>query len=153
MGSRGPKPRIELDPALEQKVLDLIRAGNYIETAAAAAGINKKTIYSWLRNVKGFSDKMLEAQGAAEARDVALIAKAAIEHWQAAAWRLERKNPRKWGARVQVSVQQELAEVLQRIEGAVDEETYDRILRAIASEAGSGPAPATPGEEDSPDVH
>jgi hypothetical protein len=33
----------------------------------------------------------------AEMRDVALIAQAAKENWQAAAWRLERKYPARWG--------------------------------------------------------
>jgi hypothetical protein len=39
--------------------------------------------------------KRAEADG--EMRDLALIAKAAEDNWQAAAWKLERKYPAKWG--------------------------------------------------------
>jgi hypothetical protein len=40
----------------------------------------------------------------AEMRDVALIAQAAKENWQAAAWRLERKYPARWGRKTQHEV-------------------------------------------------
>ena len=31
------------------KIITAIRAGNYIETAAAYAGVNKSTLYEWLK--------------------------------------------------------------------------------------------------------
>ncbi len=40
-------------------------------------------------------------------RDVAVIATAAKENWQAAAWRLERKFPERWGRRQKVDAQLE----------------------------------------------
>ena len=101
------------------KIISAIRAGNYIETAAAYAGINKSTLYDWLKrgerekqrvaqnpryNIRKsekpyveFSNAVEKALAEAEVRDVAIIAKAAEEQWQAAAWRLERKFPDRWG--------------------------------------------------------
>lgn len=101
------------------KIISAIRAGNYIETAAAYAGIDKSTLYDWLKrgerekqrvaqnpryNIRKsekpyveFSNAVEKALAEAEVRDVAIIAKAAEEQWQAAAWRLERKFPDRWG--------------------------------------------------------
>ena len=104
------------------KIITAIRAGNYIETAAAYAGINKSTLYDWLKRGERekqrvaknprykirksekpyveFSNAVEKALAEAEIRDVAIIGKAAEEQWQAAAWRLERKFPHKWGRKV-----------------------------------------------------
>ena len=43
--------------------------------------------------------------------------------WRAAAWRLERKHPRRYGAQVEVSVQQELEAVLDRLKKGLDYDT------------------------------
>lgn len=105
----------------QNKIIVAIKAGNYIETAAAYAGINKSTLYDWLKRGErekqrveknprykirkkerpfvGFSNAVEKALAEAEIRDVALIAKAAEEQWHAAAWRLERKFPDRWGRR------------------------------------------------------
>lgn len=89
------------------KIITAIRAGNYIETAAAYAGVNKSTLYEWLKRGERekqraaensryrirkseepyveFSNAVEKALAEAEIRDVAIIAKAAQEQWQAAA--------------------------------------------------------------------
>ncbi len=105
----------------QAKIVQAIRAGNYIETASAFAGINKSTLYAWLKRGERekqrvaknprnrirkseqhfvtFSNAVEKALAEAEVRDVAIIGKAAEEQWQAAAWRLERKFPDRWGRR------------------------------------------------------
>lgn len=97
----------KLTPALQAKVVEAIRAGNYIETAAAYAGVSKVTLYDWMRRgneqksgrFREFLNAVEKALGDSEARDVALIGKAAGEDWKAAAWRLERRFPDRWGRR------------------------------------------------------
>jgi|GEM_PF-556667 len=93
-------------PEVTGKILTAIRAGNYIETAAAWAGVNKQTIYDWLRQgaaqekgpFRDFSDSVGEALAHAEIADLQQVAEAAKKgNWQAAAWRLERRNPSRWG--------------------------------------------------------
>jgi len=101
----------KLTEEILQKLEVLIQNGNYIETAAAVVGIHKSSLYLWLKKgareqrgiYKKFSDAVLKAQGMAEARDVSLITKAASEDWKAAAWRLERKFPGRWGRRINVA--------------------------------------------------
>lgn len=109
----------KLTPELQEDVLKVIRSGNYIETACAYVGINKSTFYDWLKRgarekdrlaknprarvrkdeqpFVDFSNAVEKALAHAEIRDVAIIGKAAEENWQAAAWRLERKFPDRWG--------------------------------------------------------
>lgn len=133
------------------KIANAVRAGNYIETAAAYAGISKDSLYKWLKKgaksrnspnplsedelYRSFSYAMEKALADSEAHDVAVIAQAArggaiigrktiTKHtvgddgrpietttteedlaapvWQAAAWRLERKFPEKWGRRERI---------------------------------------------------
>lgn len=109
----------KLTPELQDEIIKVIRSGNYIETACAYVGINKSTFYDWLKRgarekdrlaknprakvrksekpFVDFSNAIEKALAHAEIRDVAIIGKAAEENWQAAAWRLERKFPDRWG--------------------------------------------------------
>lgn len=98
----------KLSPELEAQIVTLLRAGNYPETAAAAAGISRATFYNWLREgarakrgvKRQFRDRVLRAIAESEALDLEVIRKASAEHWQAAAWRLERRFPDRYGRRV-----------------------------------------------------
>ena len=111
----------KLDEETQNKITQAVRAGNYMETAAAYAGISKDTLYAWLRRGAReiqrlanddtakpdkkeapyvvFSDAINKAQAESEVDDIILIGKHAEFSWQAAAWRQERKNPEKWGRR------------------------------------------------------
>lgn len=115
---KGGRPHLAT-PETCAKIVALVQAGNYIETAAAAAGVVKSTVYSWLKRgarekrrvaksprckirkrelpFVEFSNAVERAQGESESADVMLIAKASEKHWQAAAWRLERKFSKRWG--------------------------------------------------------
>ena len=95
----------KLLPKVQADIVTAIRAGNYVETAAAFAGIDKKCLYAWLkkgalrqgRKYVEFRNAVKRAQAEAELRDVATIEAASRTSWQAAAWRLERKYAKRWG--------------------------------------------------------
>jgi predicted aldo/keto reductase-like oxidoreductase len=117
----------KLTPELQDEIVKIIRAGNYIETASAYVGINKTTLYAWLkRGAKEkervakntrlktkktelpyveFSNAIEKALAQAEIRDVTIIGKAAEHNWQAAAWRLERKFHDRWGRKDKQSIE------------------------------------------------
>lgn len=117
----------KLTPEIVNEISKIIRSGNYIETACAYVGINKTTFYDWLKRgarekervsknprakVKKseipfveFHDEIEKALAHSEIRDVAIIGKAAEENWQAAAWRLERKFPERWGKRERYAIE------------------------------------------------
>ncbi len=109
---RGSGRYTKLTYDIMNKIVILVKAGNYIETAAAACGLSKQTLYNWLKRgnkvdknspktewiYAHFTDALMEALALAEARDLRVLDKAAANGaWQASAWRLERRNPSKWG--------------------------------------------------------
>jgi transposase len=97
----------KLTPKVQEIIVSAIAAGNYAETAAQAAGIGKTTLYRWLEQAedenadhiyRDFRDAVEKAKAEAEERDLKVITQAAHDgSWQAAAWKLERRTPHKWG--------------------------------------------------------
>lgn len=164
----------KLNAETQERIITAIRAGNYIETAAAYAGINKTTLYDWMKRGERekqrvakdarlkirkaeqpfveFSNAVQRALAEAEVRDVAIIAKAAEEQWQAAAWRLERKFPEKWGKRQieiehkgQVEVRHDVARRIIEDEQATD--LAHKLLERLAeNDPGSDGVSYEPGE-------
>ena len=141
----------KLNRDIQNKIVTAIRMGNYIETAAAVAGINKTTLYDWLKRGERekqrvendsrkkirkseaiyveFSNAVEKALAEAEARDVMLISKAANTQWQAAAWRLERKFPDRWGRKViehRGSLEVKNDDSIKRIEKYLEQDTESR---------------------------
>jgi len=73
-----------LTPALQERIIQAILQGAYIETAAALAGVNKTTFYDWLKKgarakrgtYHDFNRAVEEALAQSEADDLAVIEKA-----------------------------------------------------------------------------
>lgn len=94
-----------LTPALQEKILEAIKAGLFRQQAADWAGIGQRTLFTWLQQGKAkpsspqgaFRQAVLKAEKAAEMRCSALIQQAAGKDWKAAAWFLERKFHSRWG--------------------------------------------------------
>lgn len=94
-----------LTPELAEQIVRFVRHGNYLEVAAAAAGIARSTLFDWLRRgaretrgpYRDFSVALRVAQAETEATDLALVALAARKDWRAAAWRLQHRFPARWG--------------------------------------------------------
>jgi hypothetical protein len=99
-----PRPT-KLTPEITEQICQVLSAGNYIETAAAYVGISRATLYEWLRKgaregsgrYAGFVSAVERAMAEAEVRSVARIAQAEGTDWRAAAWRLERRAPGRFG--------------------------------------------------------
>ncbi|MBS1983804.1 MAG: hypothetical protein JST16_06505 [Bdellovibrionales bacterium] len=103
-------------PKLTAKVIERIaasiRSGCYVETAVALEGLSKQSFYRWLKQAESddateltqkLSDAVKKAMAAAELRDLAVIDRAAQQgEWTAAAWRLERKHPERWGRQARI---------------------------------------------------
>lgn len=161
-GVGGGRPT-KLTPELQAKIVSAIAAGNYMETAAAYAGISRDSLYEWLKRGRKerlrieagmpknrretryaeFSEAVEKSMAQAEVADIAVIGMAAASgQWQAAAWRLERKYPEKYGRRDRMELS---AASRSEIEGGKTEH-YDlskitdpeklRMLLQILSEAG-----------------
>lgn len=128
--NRGGRPS-SLTPDVHRLIVKMLASGNYVETAAAAAGVDRMTIRAWLKRgarekvgrYAKFSRDVGKALGEAEASLLALIATAAYgsKQWQAAAWILERKFPQRYGRRIQV-------------EEAAERSTDNAIMEKIAED-------------------
>jgi hypothetical protein len=100
------------DAQVRAKILSAIRAGSYIETACAFAGITRKIFYEWLKRGarattgihREFSNDVQKALAEAELLHLRNISEAAKKEWQAAAWYLERRYPDRWGRRQAVDI-------------------------------------------------
>ena len=152
----------KLNPTVQQRVCDAIRSGNWMETAAAFAGIDRSTLQRWFRRgeqapkgiYRDFATAVQKATADAEARDVALIGKAAGEgNWQAAAWRLERRFPERWGRKDRIeatvhSTSDPVNQFRQDIKKLTDEELdaleklYAKMLPSSGRGRGGGSPPA-----------
>lgn len=85
-------------PETRERILMLLRAGNYHKEAFGAAGISADTFYAWLRDDPDFSDAVQKAEAESVAFHMAQILKASQGGaWQASAWYLERKHPDRFG--------------------------------------------------------
>lgn len=92
---------------VRDNLLAMLRAGNYIEVACRASGVPRRTFDEWMQRGKSglpadepyraFRELVTKARASGEVRNVAAIAAAAPESWQAAAWLLERQYPDRWG--------------------------------------------------------
>lgn len=100
-----------LEPNIAKMICHAIRIGSCPEVAAESVGINRQTLVEWLKRgtealaredpndrlyIK-FALEVRRALAAAETRDLKRIDNAADKHWQAAAWKLERRTFERWG--------------------------------------------------------
>jgi len=94
----------ELVPELMARIIDLVRSGSYIDIACLSCGIDAETYKAWQGLADDKPDSIYgqlqtgisRAEAEAEARNVAIIQKAASENWQAAQWWLENRYPGRW---------------------------------------------------------
>ncbi|WP_414469279.1 hypothetical protein [Methanobacterium sp. ACI-7] len=103
--NKGGRPS-KLTPEIQKDIVNLIKAGNYVDITCVIVGINKSTYYDWMKRGKEsrrpnryrtFYEEVTKAHAICEARLVAIISKAEETYWKAAAWKLERRYPEKWG--------------------------------------------------------
>lgn len=128
-----------------EKIIGLIRLGNYRETAYAAAGICRHTMRVWLRRGEAgeepyasFAKRVEEAEAGGEARHVATLFSASKDDWRAAAWILARKYSDRWGDKIQVEIQERLSEILDVVENVVGADAATRVFEEVARRARGG---------------
>lgn len=112
---RGRGQPTKLTAELQTRIAQLLRAGNYLETAAQACGVAAVTARAWLREgaadvdagrktrYAAFNEAVLKANAEAEARFALNISAAGVKDWRAAAFMLERKFPKRWSQRIETT--------------------------------------------------
>jgi len=132
----------KLTKEVQERIIQAVSAGNYLDTAAQYAGIDGSTMRRWVAKgeapsapepYRSFCTALKSARAAAEVRSVALINQAASGGtWQAAAWYLERSYPDRWGrTRVEVTGGPDGENSPIRVE--VSAEALEAKLRSLAA--------------------
>jgi CRP-like cAMP-binding protein len=118
----------KFSPFVERAILSSLRAGATRTAASEAAGIHRDTFREWARANSAFSAAVEKAEAQAEANAVRVVRTAMADHWQAAAWWLERRRPNEFGRidRVEVMLRREA----ERIAGELGMEVEDVIREA-----------------------
>ena len=132
----------KVDAATTTRIVELVRAGSFMETAAATCGIHRTTLHRWLEKgeaqsagpYREFYLAVMRAQADSETLGVLIIEKAAQEDWRAAAWLLERRFPRRYGTQVHVTVRQEMEDMLKTLKERLPVLVYQEVLKALAME-------------------
>lgn len=101
-----------MTPEREAKILELIRLGLTYEKACQAAGIDKGTLWRWMKIGKAaksgkfydFRVAIDRARAEGEEKHVQNIVNAGTSTWQASAWWLERTNRERWGKEVKINI-------------------------------------------------
>lgn len=93
--------RTAYDDDKATKIVNAIEQGVPYRHAAAIAGISEDTLARWRKRYADFADAIKAAEGRAVAGRLSRIRLAEPDHWQAAAWWLERKYPQEFGKTVQ----------------------------------------------------
>lgn len=145
--AKGPKRKVgrptTYDKDRAEQIYKALRAGNFFDVAVSYAGVHRATAYNWMRRgskgeapFKEFFEAVRKAETDSEVADVTQLNLHGKKTWQALAWRLERKHPERWGLRIRVHVEEELANVLDRLEKKLPPDQYEKVLEAIASDDG-----------------
>lgn len=131
--NKGPDPRAKQLEHYQDKIVNALRMGLFLEQACILAGISKHLFYQWCRRgnkdlvgpYKTFVDVINVALAEGEAHHVQNIFKHSVNDWRASAWFLDRRHPDRWGRR-EVN-RFGLSENTETPEKAVDEMTEDEI--------------------------
>src|SRR5262245_15774067 len=112
------------------KIVALVRAGNFREAAAAKCKVPLRTLYHWLKRGRqedeGIYAKFLqgvqEAESSAEINMVAVIVRGARQDPNHAKWFLEKKFPKRWGS--QSRELRQLQQEVKELRGLLDAYRY-----------------------------
>jgi hypothetical protein len=112
----------KLTDTLQDKIVSLIAAGNYIETACQACGIDDLLYYQYTRNAKEALEKpeaertehelrLIEfykatkkAHSEAEAKLLSELQSPTVKDWQRLAWVLERTRQDKYALKAKLDI-------------------------------------------------
>ena len=103
--------KTKLTPELQEQFCKAIENGDSILGACGYVGISEQTYYNWINRAEEaktktkfvkFKECVDKAKAKALHNFEQVITNASMEHWQAAAWMLERRHPNLYGKREKI---------------------------------------------------
>jgi hypothetical protein len=143
---RGRKPKLTFD--IQGRIVALVRAGNYLETAAGVCGVHRTTLFRWLekgeQQTRGkyhdFGHAVRQAQSECVARTLMVISKEAQNNWKAAAWYLERTARQGYGRQHNPGGREAAEQILAQLEKTLEPAKFADVLRCLQAPQESPPA-------------
>ena len=124
------RPRV-FDDNKRNTILTLVSIGFGLRDAARYAGCSVNTVRREMQRNEKFAQEVQSAEIKAQIGAVQKLREAASTHWRAAAWYLERTNPRRFARpSVRAFNSDEIQTVFQDVVSAAAEEIADPELRA-----------------------
>ena len=128
-------------PETVARIAEALEQGATYEAAAAHAGVHYDTLNEWRAEFPAFSVALKKAEAEAELHWLGQIEAAAADGaWQAAAWRLERRYPERWGRRDRVDVAMTVRREAERLAAQLGLDAAELIAEAERIVAGGGGA-------------
>jgi transposase len=148
-----------LTPEVHKSIVDNVRKGVFIETAAAAAGVHRSSVYKW--KTRGESEgadepyatfaldlMKAEAENEIAQLDALLNAQPAIpgeggrgaDVWTNKAWYLERRYPAKYSGKVRATVEEIVENAMRRLASVLDADSLEKARAALRPDPQSGSA-------------
>ena len=126
-------------PEVVARIVEALEQGATYEAAAAHAGVHYDTLNEWRKGFPEFSEALKKAEAEAELHWLEQIESAAAAGaWQAAAWRLERRYPERWGKRERVDVAMTVRREAERLAAQLGLDAAELIAEAERIVAGGG---------------
>lgn len=146
------KPRgapTKFDPEKASRVLDAFKLGALVQDAAAFAGVTRQCLHDWMKRgalrpigdpLRDFVDAVSQQRSSTKVQTVGKVLLAASRDWKAGAWWLGVTDPKNYGPKIRVTLEEEFTNALQRIEKRLPPDVFTAVLQAIAE--GDGPEDA-----------
>lgn len=142
----------KFSPELAAEILKALKVGMLVQDAWTFAGVPESTYYDWVEMgarqksgpLREFSEAVSKARSSAKLRAVGAVHTGMSKDWKAAAWWLGVTDPKNYGPKIRVTLEQEFSDALARIKQRVSPEVFETVLDAIVS-GGSMEGEGTPG--------
>ena len=150
-----------IDEKTRSRILKLIRKGNPMEIAAASCGIPRETLHKFIyrgnkerarrkfgkepdpkyTNQVEFAVQLEEAKAYAQIDMLDKATQLALDNgkghgdWRAFMTILARINPKRWSEKVTIRVEDEIRDIIAKLQDNLDEETFIKVLEIMRDES------------------
>lgn len=84
-------------------ILEAVGSGLTQKDGAVLAGVDESTVCRWKKQHADFANQLAKKEIEFKRMNVSIVQSAAFQSWQASAWLLERKYPKEFGQKTELS--------------------------------------------------
>ncbi len=142
-----------LTPEVHKSIVENVRKGVFIETAAAAAGVHRSSVYAWKKRGEeedadepyaSFALDLMKAEAENEIAQLeALLNARGADVWTNKAWYLERRYPAKYSGKVRATVEEIVEGAMKRLASVLDADNLEKARAALRPDPGASSADST----------